>query len=42
MRLGDLEEGRAAIRKVMELDPDDKLGAALLLRVADGGGEEDP
>jgi tetratricopeptide (TPR) repeat protein len=33
MRLGDLDEGRAAAMKLMELDPSDKVGAALLLTV---------
>lgn len=33
MRLGDLEEGRVAIAKLLELDPGDKVGARLLLDV---------
>jgi tetratricopeptide (TPR) repeat protein len=33
MRLGDLEEGRAALLKLMDLDPTDKLGAKVLLNV---------
>ena len=33
MRLGDLEEGRAAIAKLLELDPSDKVGARVLLGV---------
>ncbi|GGF51936.1 hypothetical protein GCM10007301_09230 [Azorhizobium oxalatiphilum] len=35
MRLGDLQEGRAAATKLMQLDPSDKIGARLLLDVAD-------
>lgn len=35
MRLGDLAEGRAATHKLRELDPDDKLGAKVLLEVLD-------
>lgn len=33
MRLGNLEEGRAAVEKVIELDPTDKVGAKVLLEV---------
>ncbi|GMV56822.1 MAG: hypothetical protein AMXMBFR6_26270 [Betaproteobacteria bacterium] len=33
LRLGQLQEGRAALAKMLELDPDDRLGAALLLGV---------
>jgi len=33
MRLGDIEEGRAAVGKLLELDPTDKVGAAILLAV---------
>lgn len=33
MRLGDLEEGRAAVEKLLELDPADKLGGKVLLNV---------
>lgn len=44
MRLGDLEEGRAAIEKLLELDPTDKVGAKVLLNVLDrqaNGDDED-
>jgi tetratricopeptide (TPR) repeat protein len=33
MRLGDIEEGRAAVMKLLELDPSDKVGAAVLLAI---------
>lgn len=33
LRLGDVDEGRAAVLKLLELDPDDKLGARVLLDV---------
>lgn len=33
MRLGDLADGRAAVDKLLELDPDDKVGARVLLDV---------
>jgi hypothetical protein len=33
MRLGSLEEGRAMIAKLLELDPSDKIGAKVLLDV---------
>lgn len=33
MRLGHLEEGRAAVEKLLELDPADKLGGKVLLDV---------
>lgn len=33
MRLGALEEGRAAALKLLELDPSDKIGAKLLIDV---------
>ncbi len=33
MRLGDLAEGRAALAKLLELDPADRLGARVLLDV---------
>lgn len=35
MRLGDLDEGRAAAEKLLELDPTDKIGARLLIDVLD-------
>lgn len=33
MRLGDLQEGRHALQKLLELDPSDKIGARILLNV---------
>jgi tetratricopeptide (TPR) repeat protein len=33
LRLGDVDEGRAAVMKLLELDPGDKLGARVLLNV---------
>jgi Flp pilus assembly protein TadD len=33
MRLGNLHEGRAAVMKLLELDPSDKVGARVLLGV---------
>lgn len=41
MRLGNLEEGAAAIAKLLELDPSDKVGARVLLDVLDRVGQED-
>ena len=41
MRLGDLEEGRAAVEKLLELDPSDKIGAAVLLGVLERVGQDD-
>ncbi|MDD5035485.1 MAG: hypothetical protein PHE55_12090 [Methylococcaceae bacterium] len=43
MRLGRLEEGRAAIEKLVELDPGDKLGGKVLLQVLErqANGDED-
>jgi len=41
MRLGELDEGRTAINKVLELDPGDKVGAKLLLDVLDRQGHDD-
>ncbi|ABS65373.1 conserved hypothetical protein [Xanthobacter versatilis] len=41
MRLGDLEEGRAAAMKLLELDPTDKIGAKLLLDVLNRAGQDD-
>src|SRR5450755_1045959 len=35
MRLGFLEEGRDAVRKQLDLDPTDKIGAKVLLNVLD-------
>nr|WP_294504100.1 hypothetical protein [uncultured Rhodopila sp.] len=40
-RLGRIEEGRAALTKVTELDPDDRMGARRLLAVIDGAGRDD-
>ena len=41
MRLGDLDEGRAAVTKLLELDPSDKIGANVLLGVLDRVGQSD-
>ncbi len=41
MRLGDLAEGRAAVAKLLELDPSDKVGAKVLLGVLDRVGQSD-
>jgi tetratricopeptide (TPR) repeat protein len=43
LRLGDLEEGRAAVEKLLELDPTDKVGAKVLLSVLErrAHGDED-
>ncbi len=41
MRLGSLDEGRAALTKLLELDPGDKLGARVLLGVLDRMGRND-
>lgn len=41
MRLGDLEEGRTAVEKLLELDPSDKIGAKVLLGVLERVGQED-
>lgn len=41
MRLGDLEQGRLAVEKVRQLDPADRVGAAVLLQVLDRQGRED-
>ena len=41
MRLGDLDEGRAAVIKLLELDPSDKIGARVLLGVLDRMGQDD-
>jgi hypothetical protein len=40
-RLGRVEEGRVALVKVTELDPQDHLGACRLLAVIDGGGSDE-
>lgn len=44
MRLGNLEEGRTALMKLLELDPSDKLNAAVLVKVLarrESGDEDD-
>jgi tetratricopeptide (TPR) repeat protein len=41
MRLGDVEEGRAAVMKLLELDPSDKVGAKVLLGVLERMGQSD-
>lgn len=41
MRLGRLEESHAALTKMLELDPSDKLNATLLLQVLARYGQED-
>jgi len=41
MRLGELAEGRAALDKLLELDPGDKLGARVLLDVLERMGRDD-
>ncbi len=41
MRLGDLDEGRAAVTKLLELDPSDKIGARVLLDVLARVGRDD-
>ena len=41
MRLGQLEESHAALTKMLELDPSDKLNATVLLKVLARHGQED-
>lgn len=41
MRLGQVEEGRRAVLKLLELDPSDKIGAGVLLGVLERMGRED-
>jgi tetratricopeptide (TPR) repeat protein len=41
MRLGNLDEGRAAVVKLLELDPSDKIGARVLLEVLQRMGQDD-
>lgn len=41
MRLGNRDEGRAAVDKLLELDPSDKVGARILLQVLDREGRDD-
>ena len=41
MRLADMDEGRAAVMKLLELDPSDKLGGNVLLGVLERMGRND-
>jgi tetratricopeptide (TPR) repeat protein len=41
MRLGNIEEGHAAVLKLLELDPSDKVGAIVLLEVYQRMGQDD-
>jgi len=41
MRLGNLDTGRAITNKLLELDPQDKLGGRVLLQVLDRIGKDD-
>lgn len=41
MRLGETEEGRLAVQKLLELDPTDKIGARVLLDVLERKGSDD-
>lgn len=41
LRLGDLEGGKNAITKAMQLDPSDKVGAKILLEVVERQGRDD-
>ncbi|OPY98478.1 hypothetical protein A5906_33255 [Bradyrhizobium sacchari] len=41
MRLGETEEGRLAVQKLLQLDPTDKIGARVLLGVLDRMGQDD-
>jgi tetratricopeptide (TPR) repeat protein len=43
LRLGQIDEGRAAVEKLVELDPGDKLGGKVLLNVLErqANGDED-
>jgi tetratricopeptide (TPR) repeat protein len=41
MRLGDIEEGRAAAMKLLEIEPTDKIGARVLLEVLHRIGADD-
>ena len=41
MRLGDVEAGRAVTTKLLELDPQDKLGGKVLLNVLERAGKDD-
>jgi hypothetical protein len=41
MRLGNTDEGLAAVTKLLELDPSDKIGAKVLLGVIERMGRDD-
>ncbi|MGL1530606.1 hypothetical protein ACSTIU_23675, partial [Vibrio parahaemolyticus] len=41
MRLGETDEGRLAVQKLLELDPTDKIGARVLLGVLERMGHDD-
>ncbi len=41
MRLGNIEEGRTAVAKLLELDPGGKIGAKVLLGVLERMGRDD-
>ncbi len=41
MRLGETDEGRLAVEKLLELDPSDKIGARVLLDVLERMGQDD-
>jgi tetratricopeptide (TPR) repeat protein len=41
LRLGDLVEGLAAVQKLLELDPSDKIGARVLLEVIERASQDD-
>jgi tetratricopeptide (TPR) repeat protein len=41
LRLGDVEEGLAAVHKLLELDPTDKIGARVLLEVIERASQDD-
>jgi tetratricopeptide (TPR) repeat protein len=41
MRIGAVDEGRAAVARLLDLDPSDKINARLLISVADRLGVED-
>ncbi|MDX3970493.1 MAG: hypothetical protein QHD01_28420 [Bradyrhizobium sp.] len=41
MRLGETDEGRLAVQKLLELDPTDKIGAKVLLGVLERMGHDD-
>ncbi|SFK02470.1 hypothetical protein [Methylocapsa palsarum] len=41
LRLGDVTEGLAAVEKLLELDPSDKIGARVLLEVIERASQDD-